>query len=376
MKLQIISAALPPALDGIGDYTAQLTTALACAGGVTLSVLTGQRGEITPLPVPLLERVFDVAQPASVRNILPSVARKRPDWLLLQYNAFSYGKWGLNLHLPQVMRALKRHSPQTRFALMAHETFMPLTNWKFAVMTTWQRWQLHTLIEASDVTFFSIDPWTQRFRRRYPGKRIEHLPVGSNLPRVAISREEARRRLGFAEGTLVLGLFGAWQTPRLLARVRRTMETLGDAGHDVAACYVGPNGATVREALGRLPNVSEGPLPADEVSRRFAAMDLYLAPFVDGVSTRRTTLMSALQHGVATVGTTGELTDNLLNQADGNALLLANVNDEAAFCAQALRLAQDATLRQQVGDAGARLHETHFDWKPVTEKLLMHLKRD
>ena len=134
MKITIIAAALPPQLDGIGDYTACLAAELARAASVT--VLTGARAP-DPIPGVRIETVFSADAPASVQGIADVVKANPPDWALLQYNPFSYGKWGRNLHLPRVMARIKRECPQTRFALMVHEPFVPIITPQFAVMATW-----------------------------------------------------------------------------------------------------------------------------------------------------------------------------------------------------------------------------------------------
>ena len=92
MRIHIIAAALPPQLDGIGDYTANLAAELAHSATVT--VLTGAP---TPdlIPGVQVETAFSADNPRSVWNLVSRVAADPPDWVLLQYNPFSYGRWGL-----------------------------------------------------------------------------------------------------------------------------------------------------------------------------------------------------------------------------------------------------------------------------------------
>lgn len=370
MKLHIISAALPPQLDGIGDYTAQLAAELARTTDVT--ILTGAP---TPAPIPgvRVETVFDPNAPRSVWNLVDRVVRDEPDWVLLQFNQFSFGKWGLNPFLPLAMRRIKRLCPKTRFAWMAHEDFVPLISWKFAVMTTWQRWQFWMLGRSADVIFFSIDPWVKQYRSWFPGKPVVHLPVGSNIPRVAISREDARARLGIAEDTLVLGLFGTAHSSRLLPLIRAAVQAY-DQNPNVLALYIGPHSTTVCEALKGLPVRAEGPFAAEEVSRRFAAMDIYLVPIIGGVSTRRTSLMTALQHGIPTVSTFGPQTDQLLLAENDKAFLLADVNAPDAFPKAVLRLVKDKAMQQKLGQQGEALYEREFAWEKIANHLFDNLK--
>jgi glycosyltransferase involved in cell wall biosynthesis len=372
MKLHIIVPTLPPQLDGIGDYTAALAAQLAPRADVTL--LTGDAFETTPIDGVRIVPAFRPMMPVSAARLAACVRADPPDWLLLQYNPFSYGRRGLNLHLPRALRTLRRTLPRTRLAVMAHEVFVPIIDVKFAVMATWQRAQLGQLGRAADGLFFSIQPWVRQFARWFPGKPILHLPVGSNIPRVAVSRQEARAELGFTDEDFVVGLFGTAHVSRMLPLINDTLRALTRAGHRVTLLYVGPNADIVRAHVSAVPVLTEGVLPGAAVSRRFAAMDMYLAPFLDGVSTRRTSLMAALQHGVATVGSRGVWSDPLLLQEDENALLLADVKDESAFRQQALRLAGDAALRARLGTGAAQLFAREFAWESIADRLLCALE--
>lgn len=257
---------------------------------------------------------------------------------------------------------------------MAHEDFVPLTNWKFYVMTTWQRWQFWALGRTADVVFFSIDPWVEKYRAWFPGKPLVHLPVGSNIARVPTPRSEARARLGIADDRPVLGLFGTAHASRLLDHVRSAVEGAAQGGEPFQVLYVGPHAAAVQEALSGFPVLADGPFPSDEVSRRFAAMDVYLAPFLGGVSSRRTSLMTALQHGIATVSTRGEQTDRILLEADNRAFLLAPENDRTAFREACLRTVTDSALRGRMASEGQRLYEEMFDWNRIADRMLRALK--
>ena len=353
MKIHIIAAALPPRLDGIGDYTALLAAELAHSATVT--VLTAQT-DPDPIPGVMVETVFAANEPRSVWNIARAVAADPPDWVLLQYNPFSYGKWGCNLHLPLMLALLKKRLPGVRIAVMAHETFVPLgVSRQFMVMTLWQRPQFAVLSRTADALFFSIEAWAKPYAAKFPGKPVVHLPVGSNIPRVPITRAEARARLGIPDTTLVLGVFGAMHPSRLMDWVRDAAEAVCATGQEMVVLYIGPDGEAVRRLLGSLPLIADGPLSSSEISRRFAAMDVFLSPFSDGLSTRRGSFMTSLQHGVAGVATRGHHTDGVLKREDGKSLLLADVTDPQAFSSHVLSLVADADQRAALGWAGQAL---------------------
>lgn len=371
MKITIIAAALPPQLDGIGDYTALLAAELARTQDVT--VLAGAPAT-DPIPGVRIETVFSANAPASVQGIANVIKTNPPDWVLLQYNPFSYGKWGLNLHLPRVMLQIKRACPQTRVALMVHEPFVPFESWQFTVMATWQRWQFWRLGQTADVVFFSIDPWAKRFQRWFPKKPTVHLPVGSNIPRVPISHQEARARLGIEDATIVLGLFGTMSAGRMLGLVRDAADTIRQSGFSVQVLYIGPHAAQVCAALGDIDTIADGPAPAEEVSLRLAAIDIYLLSYLDGISTRRTTLMAALQHGIATVGTKGYNTDTILKVEEGKSYLLTEVTAPEQFQANVIKLVETPALRRSLGEQAERFYQIEFDWQQIAERLLTALK--
>lgn len=367
MKIHLIAAALPPALDGIGDYTARIAAELAHSATVT--VLTAQ-ADPEPIPGVVVETVFAADHPRSVWNIARCIEADPPDWVLLQYNPFSFGRWGRNLHLPLVLRRIKRLCPGVRIAVMVHETFVPFgVNWKFRVMTLWQRPQFALISRTADVLFFSVEAWAKTFEKKFPGKPVIHLPVGSNIPHVPISRTEARARLDISDDTLVLGVFGGMHISRLMEWVQSAAEAVRATGREMLVLHMGPDNDAMSAMLGSVPLRADGPLPEEEVSRRFAAMDIHLAPFVDGISTRRGSLMAGLQHGIATVGTLGQHTDSILRDANGKALLLTDVAAPEQFIAHVLRLADDAALRERLGREGQRLYAQEFAWASLAKQL-------
>ena len=363
-RIDLLFPTLPPALNGIGDYTARLAEALAADAEV--GVLAAP-GPADPIPGVELVPIPDLLR----GGLAEAVRRRRPDWLVAQYNPFSYGRRGFAPRLPLALRACRRASPGTRLAVMFHEMHVPFAGPKQAVLWGWQRPQFAAAAALAEVAFFSIEAWTEGYRRRHPGRRAVHLPVGSNVPRADADRAAVRAESGVAEDEPALGLFGTAHVSRLLPLVDAALAAAGKERPGAALLYVGPHGAAVRAAVrGRV--IDAGRLPAAEVSRRFAALDVALAPFRDGVSTRRTSLMTGLQHGVATVGTDGFLTDRVLSEADGRALALTPPAP-APFAAAVAGLLGDDARRAGIGAAGRALYESAFDWPVIARRLTAEL---
>jgi glycosyltransferase involved in cell wall biosynthesis len=335
------------------------------ASRADVRILTAQSAW-TPIPGVRVVPAFSITPPWRIGRVIDEIANDPPDWLVVQFNQFSYGRWGFNPFLPWTLRRLSTVAPETRIAWMAHEDFVPACSLKFTVMRQWQRWQFRQLGDLADCIFFSIDPWVDTYGSWFPNTPVHHFPIGSNMPRVEGSPAELRAQLGLTD-VFVVGFFGT-----LRARHTHHFQAALDALHSraerdgcpIAVLYVGPDGPLLRaeldKALPALRVIDAGRLPAEDVSRHLAVMDLHLTPFTDGVSTRRGSFMAGLQHGVATVATEGPLTDRILRAQHDRALLLASTRDPDAFAAAACALYDDPSRRAQLGRAGRTLYETSF----------------
>ena len=373
MRIDLLFPAFPPALDGIGDHTAHLARALARAGA-EVRVWTAQP-DATPIPNVRVVQAFRHPPPWGVKKLLAVISADPPDWLLVQFNQFSYGRWGLNPWLPKVLRRLRQRCPAMRLAILFHEDFVPPSNWKNRVFRWWQIPQFRTLGRLADVVAFSIQPWVERYRKWFPQARVVHWPVGSNIPDVGCSRAEAREHLGLAPEGLIVGVFGTMGAGRMVDYIGAAVERLWKEWRAFEVLYVGPHGRQLRELLpAEVPVRDAGALPGPDVSWHLSAMDLLLAPFIDGASTRRGSMIAGLQHGVAVLSTDGPLTDPMLRAEHGRSLWLTPVADREAFAAAALRLARDVALRQRLGQNARRFYQARLDWKVLAQQVLRVLE--
>ena len=100
---------------------------------------------------------------------------------------------------------------------------------------------------------------------------------------------------------------------------------------------------------GRL--TATGTLPPADVSRHLQACDLMIQTYPDGVSSRRTSLMAALAHGVATVTSAGRHTEPVWAEAGAVGLARGGSGD---LSRTAERLLSDHSKRHARGRRGPR----------------------
>jgi glycosyltransferase involved in cell wall biosynthesis len=340
-RIALVCNQSPGVVDGIRDYTIQLADALRHFDGVSAAVLGRD--------------AFDAALAGY-------------DAVVIQYNPFMYGRWGFAPWLPAALWRARRERGAPEIALMVHEPYVPMLNWRWTLMGLWQRSQLLALHALADVVFASIDSWAAMLGRLHPRKPAHHLPVGSNLPDMRIRRAEVRASLGATDETVVVSAFGTAHPARQLDHVVEAANAVAGSGVPTIVQNLGA-GAPALHGIERGVRVSQpGYQSSAALAERLAATDLFLAPFVDGVSTRRTTVMAALQHGLPIVGTDGDLTDRLFRSST-RAVQLVPVARRDLFAETVLRLALRREERDTLGQAARELYADHFDWPVIAARL-------
>jgi glycosyltransferase involved in cell wall biosynthesis len=287
--------------------------------------------------------------------------------VILQYNPFMYGRWGF---APWLLRALdlKRRAPHTRVALMVHETYVPMLSWRWTVMGLWQRAQLLALHLEADATFVANQVWAAELAKGWLRRKTHYLPVGSNVPDMSAQKETHRRELRISTGTIVLAAFGQNHPSRLADYIVCAANAAAAAAGSVVLLNLGDGIRGLTGLDKRVALYSPGYLPAKKLARYLSVADIYLAPFIDGVSTRRGTLMAALQHGLAVVGTEGPLTDKLL-LSSRDALRLVPVGRPELFAETVRKLTTTQDDRRALGERARFLYQSCFDWPVLARRL-------
>jgi len=382
MTISLASGGYPPDLDGVGDYTWWLSGTLAREGSHAVTVLT-RHGPVTLQPGVHVAPTFDPANLATVRN-LPAALEigglaSPGSWLVFQYNPFSWGRRGWCPHVPQTLARVKRIFPSLGVAVMFHETTVPRWPLRFAAMRLWQRRFFRATCRLADVAFAS----TERYQRQIitAGARNApiHLPVGSNLARGTLTNEAARKELGLSAGDVVVGVFGSAHMSRLLDWIAAAFRALSAKFSNVKLIYLGPDGRAICNALGgREFLIDLGVCATDKAGAYFNCMDLSLAPFTDGISTRRGSAIAALQHGVPLATSVTGWTDSVFTGNVLRGLLLSRAANARDFASDVVAWSGFLTepealpaLRREV----VEFHDRFFAWPVIAQRLQSTLRK-
>jgi hypothetical protein len=317
----ILCPGFPTAPGGVTDHTARV-----------LARWTERRIDVTVLEHPSQLRALSVAA------------------LLVQYVPFLYGRSGLS---PELVTAVRQaRSRKTRVTLFVHEPWVPPTRLPWLALSGLQRWQLRHLAREATGVVTPVPAWCPLL----PGAP-EVLYVGSTLgdpPDAPGSDPDLAAPVVFSP--FASGLDWSWI---LAAR---------DAiGTDPALVIVG---ATLDDARTRLPALPgdaakwewRGRGSASETLAMLARARLVLAPYVDGLTGRRTAALAALSVGTPLVSSTGPLFDPIFADAPVG---LADGADSFGATARALweDAAPDRTARRAWFDA-------HFNADALDDRLL------
>lgn len=227
---------------------------------------------------------------------------------------------------------------------------------------------------AAERIFVSIPAWECALRTLVPRLNdTTWLPVPSNVPLVNDpSGVKVVRERYASETQFVLGHFGTYGrniTELLLSIVPRVMMEYSNR----VMLLLGRGSEAVRERLvTQHPELGErlhatGALALDDVSRHLGACDLMVQPYADGISSRRTSSMASLRHGLPIISTSGHLTEPLW--AAKGAVALVPVGDSEAMAAAIRRLENDSGELQRIGVAGRLLYKEQFDISHTVEIL-------
>lgn len=378
MTFHLLTGEWPPLSGGVGDYTEQLANALAdhgCrvhvwtpahAGGQTRAGAGsngGQRG-VDPLRIQV-HVVADEFGPLFADAIARGV-RETPGPVILQYVPNALGRRGLNLAFCLALLRLRKQGVDVR--VMFHEPFFyftlsrPLRNG----LAVAQRAMAFVLLRASPVAYVSTEAW-RRLLAPY-GAHATHaavLPIPSTVPVVVDPGAVARWRsmVGGDRKVRVIGHFGTFGD-HLTSELDRVIPAVLAATPDAVIFCIGRRSGEFASAfVSRHPQLADrvkstGEIERERLSTALQACDLLVQPYPDGVTTRRTSVMAGLAHGMPTVTTCGALTERVW--VDTGAVALALAGSAKVIASEVSRLLDDEDQRAALGHHARRVYEERF----------------
>ena len=312
----ILSGEYPPEPGGVSDHSFYLTQSLRERNLPAMVLCGGYNGMAMEDGVEV-HRVAGQFQPnnlSALARALETQPGRRVVWV--QYAPHSFGLRGMNLPLA-LWLAWRAWFHQDKVVAYFHEVAFPFRGpWKHKLLSMVQLAMAGIVVASASAVLATTEAWLPRLQSlglRLGAARV--LPVFSNLPEEVNPDAVARRRDYWLEET------GA----------RQLVAHFGTYGGGVAALLneslaAFPVTSSIsflllgRRASAWLAQNANQPwaarcrvVPEDDsiaIAETLAGCDAALQPYPDGITTRRTTAMTALALGVPMVSNLGILSDS------------------------------------------------------------------
>lgn len=261
--------------------------------------------------------------------------------------------------------------------VMVHEPYLTFggISWKRNGAAVVHRLMTMVLLRAARRVWMSIPLWESFLKPYAFGRALPFLwlPVASNIPVVDDPASVSAIRARYAPaGGHILGHFGTYDR-HVTGLLMKAVPALLHSRSNCRVLLLGRGGEAVRRELTRRqPELSEriyatDTLSAHGLSLHLSACDVMLQPYIDGVSSRRTSVMVALSHSRPVVTTRGRLTESLWGASE--AVALVPVEDAEALVEAAGRLLSDEAGRRRLGLAARELYVARFDARLIISAL-------
>jgi glycosyltransferase involved in cell wall biosynthesis len=261
--------------------------------------------------------------------------------------------------------------------IMVHEAFLRFRegSWKQDCAALAHRLMTAILLRAANRVWMSTSAWESMWRPYCFGRQISFiwLPIPSNIPvagRLDDVSSVRRRYAGL--GQVLFGHFGTYGR-HVGGILELVLPALLRGKPDRVFLLLGRDGDAFRQDFVlRWPELASqlhapGNLQAAEVSAHLTACSLLLQPYPDGVTTRRTSIMAGMAHGVPVLTTSGELTEAVWTESD--AVALTPAGDWAQFVSEAERLLVSQSDLARLGRRGREFYAERFETSRVISAL-------
>jgi hypothetical protein len=362
----ILTCEYPPACGGVADYSALVAGALVAAGDRVTVCCPPQADRPTRQSGVEVIALDDVYGPRARRQLDKRLDGERST-VLVQYVPTAFGLGGANVPFCRwLLSRSRRHGDDVR--VMFHEPYFEFawTPVHQSPLSLAQRLMARTLLRASRQTYLSTDAW-----RAYLSPMLTDcepfvtLPIPSAIPRCARPAEagEQRRRATRRQSDRLVGHFGTYGAhvaPMLQSAL--TALLAGDPSLSVICTGAGSD-LFARSMVDSDPALEgrvqgTGRVPADEAAAVLAACDLLVQPYIDGVTTRRTSVMAGLINARPVLTTTGHLTEAVW--AETQAVAMVAAGDIPALVASAQALLAGGAARAALAARGENTYRARF----------------
>lgn len=360
-----VTARTYPHVCGVGDYTINLVRYSKKFLEIDLSLITGADSQSIDDEVSLFPILTGNSQ-SDYEKLFDLLTRESVKTLILQYAPYLYNSRGYDFNLVNFWNQCSR---VMNTVLIVHETYY----WFIRHPGTWfkgviQAYALKSLALSSSHIFCGSEQYSRQLQRLVQDrKQIHYLPIPNNIAPHIISSEEKlnlRQSLNIPPNNLLLVLYGCIGSIRK-PWVVKLDRYLHSCAWPITWLLLG-NAQSLKISFEN-PLICPGYLSADNLSQYLQISDLLMMPHEFGVSAKRGSFMSAIEHKLPVVGTSGMLTDSFLREQPSIFLTPDGMYNEFR-----LKLIEVIQMQSSLADLTRKTYlyyQENLSWKNVVNRL-------
>jgi glycosyltransferase involved in cell wall biosynthesis len=407
MRIGLITGEYPPMHGGVGAFTHELGTALVdlgheihiitrvgCEEDKRLLAGTNDEGSVSSASRFTVHAIVPNWGWRSYRQIMHLASYLDLEVLNIQYQAAAYDLRPAINFLPWCARfssVIRRRLTAGRRHRVIVVTFHDLNApYLFPKAGSVRDWVVILLAQQADAAIVTNRADELALTARGIG-RVERIPIGSNITPALpadYDRDAWRARVGVTPNDFLLGFFGFFNARKGVETLIRALAALDQFHHLLfIGGTVGSSDPTNRAYADRMTALINGLGLSDrvhftgyvataKVSAAFAAVDLCVLPYADGISFHHGTLLAALSHSQPIISTRPLI--ELPELVHGENVWLVLPEDPEALAAAITTLAADTECRQRLSHGAAAL-SAQFSWECIaasTVELMEGLQRE
>jgi glycosyltransferase involved in cell wall biosynthesis len=371
----LVTCEYPPDVGGVAGYAEQVARGIAAAGARVSVLAPGDPRESSQDGSIHVSRDLGALWPSDLRRADAVLDRTRPNRLIVQWVPHGYGWRSMNVPFARWIN--RRAGRGDVIDVMVHEPRLRchprLGLYNVAVPVHWS--MLRSVLAPARRVWMSTEGWLPYVARHLrTGVRAVALPVPCAFEPYQPAPDEimcTHRRLAPSGGPLI-GHFSAF-APAAAAAVLALIPKLASANPDASFALIGGGSERCRDALvSAHRNLAHrvhatGALVDRDLSVSLTACDVMIQPYDDGATTRRSSLIASLAHGVPAVASMGTLTESIWEAS--RAVVLVR-NGPGAFAEAVHGLLADSSRRAALRCAALDLYDRHFHVRHTVAAML------
>lgn len=357
MKFSIITRYYHPTPDGIGHHSGYISQYLISLGH---SVQVIYDDGIVAL------------EEKEIGILANKIKRQKADWVIFQYNGYSYNRFGAPSWLAKLYKRIHYHT-SAKICLIVHETFIRKgEGLKLKIYRYLQKRTLRIASKHVDLILTTTHLYQKQLNQMRRKSEVFFTP--SNFENQIFNLEKDIK----TSNSLEIGTFGN-RDPTFLLQIIGGLEALRlDCKFQFIGNYQPKYTKEIKEFAKKLTYVKisrSGKLTDMNIVKHLARLDAFilLEPVRKdgggGLNTKSGASATALCMGIPIFSTKGDFTENDVFKENINYILL-NHHDVKVSTKTIYEALNDNIKLKQIGLNGKKLYKDMFGWQQYIDRML------